>query len=655
MSEDNQGQKPPQWPKYLMIGAGLFLAFNLMSKGPGTTTEPSLSNNDYKAFDQKVMGGEVKNILEKGNTIIGLTQDGKRISADIPKGVIPYDDFHKRVETYERQEPEEPGMFFRILLSFGPMLLLLGVMVYMMRRAAGGGAGGLGGFSKHKAKEEIPDTRFSDVAGIDDVKADMQELVEYLHNPREFTRLGGRAPKGVLLVGPPGTGKTLIAKAVAGEARVPFFSLSGADFVEMFVGVGSARMRSLFEEARKKAPCIIFIDEFDAVGRKRGQGMGGSNSEADNTLNSMLVELDGFSEDSGIIMIAATNRVDTLDPAAIRPGRFDRQSHVGLPDMVGREKILAVHVRKLEKLGVLDKNVDLKKLARGTPGWSGADLANLVNEASLVARRNKHTMVTVQDFEKAKDKIMMGAERPTLSMKEEDKIATSGHEIGHALVARLLRPLTMPVHKVTIIPRGGALGVTSFLPEDDSTSMRKDQMEAMMSVLLAGRKAEEIMYGPEKISTGASNDMERVTQIARDMVVRYGFSEKLGKRSYAQTQPSYFGGDGTAASPQFMAIIDEEIKSFIDKADKRAEDLITGNIETFHRLKDALVEFETIDDKEFEMLFLGDAREQIRKDREAHQAAVTIKPPANDNDGSGGASIINVPPRKTGNDPWGPK
>lgn len=653
MSNENQNPNMGKLAKFALIGAGVYLAFNLMS-GASPDAVPS-TEDGYKAFDQSVMSGEVEHIIERGDTIIGLTRDGKKLVADIPRGVVPYDDFYKRVETYKRQEPEPPSMLFRMLLSFGPMLLMLGVIVYMMKRATGGGAGGMGGFTQDKAKEEKSDVRFSDVAGIDDVLDDAKELVDYLHDPREFTKLGGRAPRGVLLVGPPGTGKTLIAKAIAGEAGVPFFSLSGADFVEMFVGVGSARIRSLFEKARKKAPCIIFVDEFDALARKRGQGMGGGGAEADNTLNSLLVELDGFGEETGIIIIAATNRVDSLDPAAIRPGRFDRQTHVGLPDMVSREKILAVHVRKLQKLGVLDPNIDLRKLARGTPGWSGADLANLVNEASLVAKRNKHKIVTTQDFERAKDKIIMGAERPTLSMSEDDMIATSGHEIGHALVARLLRPLTMPVHKVTIIPRGGALGVTAFLPEGDSTSMRKDQMEAMMAVLLAGRKAEEIMYGEDKISTGASNDMERVTQIASDMVVRYGFSEKLGKRNYAQTQPSYFGGDGRTASPQFSAIIDEEIKAFIDKADRRAGDLITGNIEIFHRMKDALVEFQTIDDNEFEMLFQGDARDQIRKDREAHRIAVTDSAPSNDNDDSGNVPITIVRPRKNGNDAWGPK
>lgn len=655
MSEDKPGPGTPTWLKYAYGAAGIFLTFNLLSM---VFNNASDSTVDYKDFDEKTMHGEVRRIIEEDGQVIGQTRDGGRIIASIPRGVVPYDDFRKSVESYRHKEPWGVSQF---LANWGPMLLMLGVMGYMMKRAAGSGAGGVGGFTNHKAKREIPDTRFDDVAGIDDVKEDMQELVDYLHDPKKFAGLGGRAPKGVLLVGPPGTGKTLIAKAVAGEARVPFFSLSGADFVEMFVGVGAARTRSLFEDARKSAPCIIFIDEFDAVGRKRGQGIAGGNSESDNTVNSLLVELDGFSEDTGVIIIAATNRVDTLDPALIRPGRFDRQTFVGLPDMVGREKILAVHVRKLQTLGVLDPDVDLKKLARGTPGWSGADLANLVNEASLMAHRHKHAMVTVQDFEKAKDKIMMGAERPTLSMKEEDKIATSGHEIGHALVARLLRPLTMPVHKVTIMPRGGALGVTSFLPEDDSSSMRKDQMEAMLAVLLAGRKAEEIMYGENKVSTGASNDMERATKIAEDMVIRYGFSQKLGKRNYAHAQPSPFGGDNRNASPETSAVIDQEILSFINKADAEAARLITENRGTFERMKDALVELETIDDGEFEALFLGDAIDQIRKDREARRIAVSVKPSSNDNNndndkGSGGTIIpINRASRNTGNDPWGPK
>lgn len=486
---------------------------------------------------------------------------------------------------------EKPSLLMSILISWFPMLLLIGFWFFIMRQMQGGGKGGPLSIGKSKAKMIAPDqirTTFADVAGCDEAKEEVGEVVEFLKDPSRFQKLGGRIPKGVLMVGPPGTGKTLLAKAIAGEAKVPFFTISGSDFVEMFVGVGASRVRDLFEQAKKNAPCIIFIDEIDAVGRKRGGGFSGGHDEREQTLNQMLVEMDGFTDNSGVIVIAATNRVDVLDPALLRPGRFDRQVDVSLPDLKGREAILKVHVQRVP----LAEDVNLSVLARGTPGYSGADLANLVNEAALFAARHHKRNVSMNEFEAAKDKINMGTERRSLSMTKEQLISTAYHEAGHAILGCLV-PGHDPIHKVTIIPRGRALGVSFFLPEGDRVSQSREELESNISVLYGGRVAEGLIYGEDKISTGASNDIKVATMYARAMVTNYGFSDRLGPILY-EAEDNGFGklrdvSDGTAA------IIDEETLKIINRNYERAQKLLTENIDILHAMKDALVKYETID------------------------------------------------------------
>jgi cell division protease FtsH len=493
----------------------------------------------------------------------------------------------------------------QILISWFPMLLLIGVWVYFMRQMQGGGRGGAFSFGKSKARlldESSNTVTFADVAGCDEAKEEVKELVDFLKDPQKFQKLGGRIPRGVLLVGPPGTGKTLLAKSVAGEAKVPFFSISGSDFVEMFVGVGASRVRDMFETAKKHAPCIIFIDEIDAVGRHRGAGLGGGNDEREQTLNQMLVEMDGFDTNLGVIVIAATNRPDILDPALLRPGRFDRQVYVQLPDIRGREQILVVHMRKAP----VGPDVRADILARGTPGFSGADLANLVNEASLFAARRNGRLVEMEDFERAKDKIMMGAERRSMVMPEEERRNTAYHESGHALVAKLL-PKTDPVHKVTIIPRGRALGLTMQLPENDRYSMDRDRILSMISVLFGGRIAEEVFM--HQMTTGASNDFERATQLARDMVTRYGMSETLGPMVYAENEGEVFLGRSitktTHVSEQTMQKVDGEIRRIIDEQYSLARKLIEDNQDKIHAMAKALLEWETIDADQIEDIMSG--------------------------------------------------
>jgi cell division protease FtsH len=483
-------------------------------------------------------------------------------------------------------------------------LLLIGVWVFFMRNMQGGGKGGAMSFGKSKAKlmgEDQIKTTFADVAGCDEAKEDVKELVDYLKDSTKFQKLGGRIPTGVLLVGPPGTGKTLLAKAIAGEAKVPFFSISGSDFVEMFVGVGASRVRDMFEQAKKSAPCIIFIDEIDAVGRQRGAGMGGGNDEREQTLNQMLVELDGFEGNEGIIVVAATNRPDVLDPALLRPGRFDRQVVVSLPDVRGREQILNVHMRKIP----LADNVKASVLARGTPGFSGADLANLVNEAALFAARSNKRTVNAEDFEQARDKILMGAERRSLVMTERDKESTAYHEAGHAIVAKLV-PQHHPIHKVTIIPRGRSLGVTQFLPEGDQISQNRTELESSISVAYGGRIAEELIYGLDKVSTGASQDIKQASAIARAMVTEWGFSEKLGPILLAVDSNTL---RSNLLSPETGRIIDDEVKFFIEKNYDRAEKILTDNIDILHAMKDALMKYETIDTTQVDDLM---ARVEVR-------------------------------------------
>ena len=520
---------------------------------------------------------------------------------------------------------EEPSILFSLLASWGPILLLIGVWVYFMRQMQGGGKGGAFSFGKSKARmldEANNTTTFADVAGCDEAKEEVKELVDFLKDPQKFQKLGGRIPRGVLLVGPPGTGKTLLAKAIAGEAKVPFFSISGSDFVEMFVGVGAARVRDMFEQAKKSAPCIIFVDEIDAVGRHRGAGLGGGNDEREQTLNQMLVEMDGFETNLGVIVMAATNRPDILDPALLRPGRFDRQVYVTLPDIRGREQILNVHMRKVP-MGT-DVRADI--IARGTPGFSGADLANLVNEAALFAARRNGRVVEMTDFEKAKDKIMMGTERKSMVMDEAERRNTAYHESGHALIARLL-PKLDPVHKVTIIPRGGALGVTISLPEKDRYSTDKVNMLNRISMLFGGRIAEEVFVG--EMTTGASSDFERATHIARDMVTRYGMTEALGTMVYAENEGEVFLGRSvtktTSMSEQTMQAVDREIRRILDEQYAVARKLIEDNQEKMHAMAKALLEYETIGVEQIDDIMNG-VTPRPPKDWTAASARVPVPP-----------------------------
>ncbi|GLP97079.1 ATP-dependent zinc metalloprotease FtsH [Paraferrimonas sedimenticola] len=555
---------------------------------------------DYTQFLAAVESGQVTSVVveEDQRTITGTRRSGENFTTVMP---IPdldlINDLKRANVAVTGKVPEESGFLTQIFISWFPMLLLIGVWIFFMRQMQGGGGKGAMSFGKSKARlmgEDQIKTTFADVAGCDEAKEEVGELVDYLRDPTKFQKLGGRIPTGVLMVGPPGTGKTLLAKAIAGEAKVPFFTISGSDFVEMFVGVGASRVRDMFEQAKKSAPCIIFIDEIDAVGRQRGAGLGGGHDEREQTLNQMLVEMDGFDGNEGIIVIAATNRPDVLDPALLRPGRFDRQVVVGLPDVRGREQILKVHMRKVP----IADDVKASLIARGTPGFSGADLANLVNEAALFAARNSKRLVGMEEFEKAKDKIMMGAERRSMVMSESEKEMTAYHEAGHAIVGRMV-PEHDPVYKVSIIPRGRALGVTMYLPEQDRVSHSKQHLESMISSLFGGRIAEEIIFGREKVTTGASNDIERATDIARKMVTQWGLSEKLGPMLYAEEDGEVFLGRSMAKashmSDDTARLIDQEIKQLIDANYDRAEQILKDNMDILHSMKDALMKYETID------------------------------------------------------------
>lgn len=549
----------------------------------------------YTQFMNDARSGRVNKVDIQGDTIYVTPDSGRPYSLTSPGDLWMVPELVKAGVEVSGKAREEPSFLTSLFISWFPMLLLIGVWIFFMRQMQGGGKGGAFSFGKSRARmmdENTNNITFADVAGCDEAKEDVKELVDFLRDPTKFQRLGGRIPRGVLLVGSPGTGKTLLAKAIAGEAKVPFFSISGSDFVEMFVGVGAARVRDMFENAKKQAPCIIFIDEIDAVGRQRGAGLGGGNDEREQTLNQLLVEMDGFETGQGVLVIAATNRPDVLDPALLRPGRFDRQVVVSLPDIRGREQILKVHMRKVP----LAPNVDPLVLARGTPGFSGADLANLVNEAALFAARRNGRTVDMQDFEKAKDKIIMGAERRALVMPEEERRNTAYHESGHALVARSL-PKTDPVHKVTIIPRGRALGVTMQLPESDRYSMDKERLLNMIAVLFGGRIAEEVFMN--QMTTGASNDFERATAIARDIVTRYGMTDSLGPMVYAENEGEVFLGRSvtktTHMSESTMQKVDQEIRSIIDEQYKVARDIIEGNRDKMEAMAAALLEWETID------------------------------------------------------------
>lgn len=594
---------------WLVIAVVLMSVFQSFS--PNKANE---SQMDYTRFITDVRQGQIRDAsVDRNGVITGEKRSGESYTTTIPGG---YDrdlinDLVKQGVRAQGKLPEETSFLTTIFVSWFPMILLIGVWIFFMRQMQGGGGKGAMSFGKSKARqlgEEQIKTTFADVAGCDEAKEDVAELVDYLKEPTRFQKLGGRIPSGILLVGQPGTGKTLLAKAIAGEAKVPFFTISGSDFVEMFVGVGASRVRDMFEQAKKSAPCIIFIDEIDAVGRQRGAGMGGGHDEREQTLNQMLVEMDGFEGNEGVIVIAATNRPDVLDPALLRPGRFDRQVTVGLPDIRGREQILKVHMRKVP----LGDDVKASVIARGTPGFSGADLANLVNEAALWAARTSRRIVSMHEFDKAKDKIMMGSERKSMVMSESEKEMTAYHEAGHAIIGRLV-PDHDPVYKVSIIPRGRALGVTMYLPEQDRFSHSKQHLESNISSLYGGRIAEEVIYGSDKVSTGASNDIERATNIARKMVTQWGLSE-MGPMLFAEEEGEVFLGRTSAKSlhmsDETAKLIDEEIKSVIDRNYKRAETMIKDNMDILHAMKDALMKYETIDALQIDDLM---ARTEVRQ------------------------------------------
>jgi cell division protease FtsH len=574
---------------WLVIGLVLMTVFNQFN-----TRQVAQGSIEYSQFIEEVREGRISKVVMEGRTLKATTTEGKRITTFAPPDLWLVSDLLKSGVKIEAKPEEEQSFLMSIFVSWFPMLLLIGVWVFFMRQMQGGGKGGAFSFGKSRARmtDEAQNTvTFADVAGCDEAKEEVQELVDFLRDPSKFQKLGGRIPKGVLMVGNPGTGKTLLAKAIAGEAKVPFFSISGSDFVEMFVGVGAARVRDMFENAKKHAPCIIFIDEIDAVGRHRGAGVGGGNDEREQTLNQLLVEMDGFEGHAGIIVIAATNRPDILDPALLRPGRFDRQVVVPLPDIRGREEILKVHMRKVPIAG--DVKADI--IARGTPGFSGADLANLVNEAALFAARGSKRLVDMEDFEKAKDKIMMGAERRSMVMSEEEKMNTAYHESGHAVIAKLM-PKSDPVHKVTIIPRGRALGLTMQLPEQDRYAYDRQYLMSRIAVLFGGRIAEELFMN--QMTTGASNDFERATAMARDMVTRYGMSD-LGVMVYGENEGEVFLGRSVtqhkSVSEATMQKVDSEIRRIIDEQYALARKLLEENRDKVEAMTKALLEWETID------------------------------------------------------------
>ena len=592
---------------WLVIAAVLLTVFNNFS------VQAPTEQLNYSQFISEVQNERVRKVIIDGLVINGERNDSSRFETvrpllDDPKLI---DDLLEHNVVVEGTKPEQQSLWAQLLVASFPILIILAIFMFFMRQMQGGGGGGKGGpmaFGKSKARllsEDQIKTTFADVAGVDEAKEDVQELVEFLRDPGKFQRLGGRIPRGVLMVGPPGTGKTLLAKAIAGEAKVPFFSISGSDFVEMFVGVGASRVRDMFEQAKKQAPCIIFIDEIDAVGRHRGAGMGGGHDEREQTLNQLLVEMDGFEVNDGVIVIAATNRPDVLDPALLRPGRFDRQVVVGLPDIRGREQILKVHMRKLP----VGDDVDAAVIARGTPGFSGADLANLANEAALFAARSNSRLVSMEQFDLAKDKIMMGAERKSMVMSDKEKRNTAYHEAGHAIVGRLV-PEHDPVYKVSIIPRGRALGVTMFLPEEDRYSLSRRHITSQICSLFGGRIAEEMTLGAEGVTTGASNDIQRATDIARKMVTKWGLSEKMGPLMYDDAEEEVFlgrsaGQSGKGVSGETARQIDEEVRRIIDECYTRAQQILEENRDKLEMMADALMLYETIDAKQIDDIMSG--------------------------------------------------
>lgn len=619
-----------------------FVLFTVFRQFDNTATAPmNAEQTSYTQFMQDAKDGKIRRVDVQGRKITVTPVEGASYVITSPGDLWMVDDLRKNgVQVFGKPE-EEPSFLQTILVSWFPMLLLIGVWIFFMRQMQGGKSGAFS-FGKSKARmldDSANKVRFSDVAGCDEAKEDVQEVVEFLRDPSRFQRLGGHIPRGILLVGSPGTGKTLLAKAIAGEAGVPFFSISGSDFVEMFVGVGAARVRDMFENAKKNAPCIIFIDEIDAVGRQRGAGLGGGNDEREQTLNQMLVEMDGFETGTNVIVIAATNRPDVLDPALMRPGRFDRLVVVPLPDIRGREQILNVHMKKVP----IGPDVQPDVIARGTPGFSGADLANLVNEAALFAARRNGRVVEMNDFELAKDKIMMGAERRSMVMTEDERKNTAYHESGHALVAKLL-PKSDPVHKVTIIPRGRALGVTMQLPEEDRYSYDRDYLLTRIAILFGGRIAEEVFMN--QMTTGASNDFERASQLARDMVMRYGMSDKMGVMVYAENEGEVFLGRSvtktTHISEKTMQAVDAEIRRILDEQYKRARELIEGHQKEMHRMAKALLDWETIDGDQIDDILAGNeprppkspvtgsAKPEPRKEEKVGEPVQEAKAPADE-------------------------
>ena len=624
---------------WLVVGMVLFTVFKQFD----TSGVSGASTLGYSDFLDEVRSKQIKSAViqeaQGGTEIVAVRIDDTRIrtiATYLDRGLVG--DLINNGVKFEVKAREEGSLLMTLLVSWGPMLLLIGVWVYFMRQMQGGGKGGPFSFGKSKARmmdENNNQVTFADVAGCDEAKEEVKEVVDFLKDPTKFQKLGGRIPRGLLLVGPPGTGKTLLAKSIAGEAKVPFFSISGSDFVEMFVGVGASRVRDMFDNAKKNAPCIIFIDEIDAVGRQRGAGLGGGNDEREQTLNQMLVEMDGFETNLGVIVVAATNRPDILDAALLRPGRFDRQVYVTLPDIRGREQILAVHMRKIPA----GQDVNPSVIARGTPGMSGADLANLCNEAALMAARRNARVVEMQDFEKAKDKILMGPERKSMVMPEDERRNTAYHESGHALIGKLL-PKCDPVHKVTIIPRGRALGVTMSLPAQDRYSYDSDYMLNQISMLFGGRIAEEVFM--KQMTTGASNDFERATQIARDMVTRYGMTEALGPMVYAENEGEVFLGRSvtktTSMSEQTMQKVDAEVRRIIDQQYALARKLIEDNQDKMHAMAKALLEWETIDSEQLDDIMAG-REPRVNKDW-------APRPPTSggDSGGSAPATPAVVPP-----------
>jgi len=585
---------------WLVIGLVLMTVFNQFN-----TRQQIQAVMDYSQFMEEVKAGRIAEVVIEGRDLKAKTTDGKPVNSYSPGDIWLVSDLLKYGVKIKAKREEEPSLLMNIFVSWFPMLLLIGVWIFFMRQMQGGGRGGAFSFGKSRARmidESNNNITFADVAGCEEAKEEVSELVDFLRDPAKFQKLGGRIPKGVLMVGNPGTGKTLLARAIAGEAKVPFFSISGSDFVEMFVGVGAARVRDMFDQAKKHAPCIVFIDEIDAVGRQRGAGLGGGNDEREQTLNQLLVEMDGFEGTTGVIVIAATNRPDVLDPALLRPGRFDRQVVVPLPDIRGREQILLVHMRKVP----VAPDVKAEIIARGTPGFSGADLANLVNEAALFAARKNKRLVDMDDFERAKDKIIMGAERRSMVMPEEERRNTAYHESGHAVVAKLM-PKTDPVHKVTIIPRGRALGVTMQLPEQDRYSMDRDRLLSTIAVLFGGRIAEELFMG--QMTTGASNDFERATALARSMVTQWGMSDAMGPMVYGENEGEVFLGRSITThknvSEVTMQKVDAEIRKIIDQQFALAKKLILDNRDKVEAMAKALLELETIDAEQIQDIMDG--------------------------------------------------